>query len=268
MTLKQTDINDFLELEEHNKELEKRIKEEVEKNRSKDKLMFHQAKLASMGEMLGNISHQWRQPLMELSSLFIPIEAKINMGLEITNEEILQSISKYTDIIKYMSETIDDFRNFFADDKQKIEFEIIEQINSTVNIISSGLKRNNIKLNIIIKNNVKMLGYKNEYSQVLINIINNAKDVLIQRKIKNPKITIKIEQIGNDIITSVEDNAGGIKIKPIQKVFEPFFTYDKINGSGVGLFMSKLIIEKNMNGRLFVDNTKKGALFRITVPKN
>ncbi len=265
--MSKTDLENFLELEEHNKELEKRIKEEVEKNRAKDKVMFYQSKLASMGEMLNNISHQWRQPLMELSSLFLPIEAKISMGIKIENDEILKSIEKYTDIVKYMSETIDDFRNFFANEKEKIEFEIIEQINSTVNIISGSLKRENIQLDIIIKNNAKMVGYKNEYSQVLINIINNARDVLVQRKIKKPRITITIEQIKNNIITSVEDNAGGIEIRPIQKVFDPFFTYDKINGTGIGLFMSKLIVEKNMNGRLFVDNTKNGALFKMTIPK-
>ncbi len=265
--MKQTNINDFLELEEYNKELEQRVQEEVEKNRAKDEMMFHQSKLASMGEMLGNISHQWRQPLMELSSLFLPIEAKISMGIKVENDEIMESIEKYTEIVKYMSETIDDFRNFFAHEKEKIEFEIIDQINSIVNIISGSLKRNNIKLDIIIKNNATMLGYKNEYSQVLINIVNNARDVLVQRKIENPRITIMIEQVGNNIITSVEDNAGGIKITPIQKVFDPFFTYEKINGSGIGLFMSKLIIENNMNGRLFVDNTKNGALFKITVPK-
>ncbi len=265
--MKQTSIDDFLELEEHNRALKKRIKKEVQKNITKDKLMFHQSKLAAMGEMIGNIAHQWRQPLMELSSLFLPIEAKITMNMKIENTEILEAIEKYTHIVKYMSETIDDFRNFFANEKEKIEFKILEQINSTVNIISSGLKRDNIKLDIIIKNNSTMLGYKNEYSQVLINIINNAKDVLVQRKIKNPQITIMIEEVDGNIITSIEDNAGGIKIKPIQKVFEPFFTYDKINGSGIGLFMAKLIIEKNMNGRLFVDNTKKGALFKITIPK-
>ena len=110
--MRQTKLDDFLELEEHNKELEKKIKEEVTKNREKDKLLFQQAKMASLGEMLGHISHQWRQPLMELSSLFLPIEAKLNMGLDLEKEEILESITKLNDITKYMSTTIDDFRNF------------------------------------------------------------------------------------------------------------------------------------------------------------
>ncbi|WP_122893902.1 sensor histidine kinase [Arcobacter peruensis] len=266
--MRQTKIEDFLELEEHNKELEQRVKEEVSKNREKDKLMFQQAKLASLGEMLGNISHQWRQPLMEISSIFLPIEAKINMDIPLDKKEVLDSIEKLNDITKYMSNTIDDFKNFFLKEKEKIHFEILEQINSTVNIISSSLKVHDIKLDIIIQKNTVMLGYKNEYSQVLINIINNARDILVQRKIQNPKIKITITENKNDIITKIEDNAGGIKITPIEKVFDPFFTYEKINGSGIGLFMSKLIIENNMNGKLEVSNNKEGAIFTVIIPKS
>jgi signal transduction histidine kinase len=265
--MRQTRLDDFLELEEHNKVLEKKIEEEVAKNREKDKLMFQQAKLASMGEMLGNISHQWRQPLMEMSSIFLPIEAKINMDIPLDNKEILESIQKLNDITKYMSNTIDNFRNFFAKEKEKISFEILEQINSTVNIISGSLKVNDIKLDIIIQKNTVMTGHKNEYSQVLINIINNAKQTLVDRNIVNPKIKITITENKNDIITKIEDNAGGIKITPIEKVFDPFFTYEKVNGSGIGLFMSKLIIENNMNGKLLVSNNNQGALFTIIIPK-
>lgn len=265
--MRQTRIDEFLELEHHNKELEKRIEEEVTKNREKDKLMFQQAKLASLGEMLGNISHQWRQPLMEINSLFLPIEGKISLDMPLDKEEILETISKLNHITKYMSNTIDDFKNFFATDKEKIKFQLLEQINSTINIISGGLKNNNIKLDIIIQKNPELTGYKNDYSQVLINIINNAKDVLVQRKIENPYIKISIFEENGNIITTVEDNAGGIKVNPIEKIFEPFFTYEKIGGSGIGLFMSKLIIEKNMNGKLLVENSLKGAFFKIIIPK-
>ena len=266
--MRQTKIDEFLELENHNKELEKRVKEEVAKNREKDKLLFQQNKMAALGEMLSNISHQWRQPLMEISSIFLPIEAKINMDIPLDNQELLNSIQKLNDITKYMSNTIDDFKNFFLKEKEKINFEILEQINSTVNIISSSLKQHDIKLDIIIQKNTHMLGYKNEYSQVLINILNNARDVLIQRKIQNPKIKITISENKNDIITKIEDNAGGIKITPIEKVFDPFFTYEKINGSGIGLFMSRLIIENNMNGKLEVKNNKDGAIFTVIIPKS
>ena len=265
--MRQTQLDEFLELEEHNKELEKRFQEEVAKNRAKDRLMFQQSKLASMGEMLGNISHQWRQPLMEISSLFLPIEAKLNLDMPVDNKELVESINKLNDITKYMSNTIDDFKNFFANDKEKIEFELLEQINSTINIISGSLKSNDIKLEIILQKNPILVGYKNEYAQVLINIINNARDLLIQRKIENPKIKILISEKDNKVITSIEDNAGGVKIEPIKKVFDPFFTYEKLNGSGIGLFMSRLIVQNNMNGKLEVENKKEGACFTIIIPK-
>ena len=265
--MRQTKIDEFLELAHHNKELEKRVEEEVAKNREKDKLMFQQAKLASLGEMLGNISHQWRQPLMEINSLFLPIEAKITLDIPLEKEELLETITKLNHITKYMSNTIDDFKDFFATNKEKIKFQLIEQINSTINIISGGLKANNIKLDIIIQKNPEMIGYKNDYSQVLINIINNAKDILIQRKISEPYIKISIFEENENIITTVEDNGGGIKVEPIEKVFEPFFTYEKIGGSGIGLFMSKLIIEKNMHGKLIAQNSSIGAFFKIIIPK-
>ena len=265
--MRQTKIDEFLELEHNNKELEKRVKEEVAKNREKDKLMFQQAKLASLGEMLGNIAHQWRQPLMEINSLFLPIEGKIFLDMPLDKEEILETINKLNHITKYMSNTIDDFRDFFATDKEKIRFQLLEQINSTINIISGGLKTHNIKLDIIIQKNPEMIGYKNDYSQVLINIISNAKDVLIQRKIKNPYIKISIFEENENIVTTVEDNAGGIKVNPIEKIFDPFFTYEKVGGSGIGLFMSKLIIEKNMSGKLSVKNSAEGAFFKIIIPK-
>lgn len=259
--MRQTKIDDFLELE-------RRIKEEVEKSREKDKMLFQQAKLASLGEMLGNISHQWRQPLMEINSIFLPIEAKISFGEKIENSELLEAITKLNAITKFMSNTIDDFREFFSTNKEKVKFNLLEQINKTINIISATLKVNDIKLDIILKKNPELLGYKNEYSQVLINIINNAKDELISRKIENPYIKITIFEKDNLVYTQIEDNAGGIKVNPIDKVFEPFFTFEKQNGSGIGLFMSKLIVEQNMQGILKASNKNDGAFFEIRLPKN
>lgn len=261
MKMRQTKLEDFLELE-------RRIEEEVKKSREKDKLLFQQAKLASLGEMIGNISHQWRQPLMEINSIFLPIEAKISFGENIENSELLEAIEKLNEITKFMSNTIDDFREFFSSNKEKVHFNLLEQINKTVNIISSTLKTNAIKLEIVLQKNPELLGYKNEYSQVLINIINNAKDELIARKIENPQIKIKIFEKDNLVYTQIRDNAGGIKVKPIERIFEPFFTHNKQNGSGIGLFMSKLIIEQNMYGKLSATNIDDGACFEIILPKN
>ena len=273
--MKQTTITDFIQLEEHTHELEvmnenlqEVIKKEVEKNRLKDEMMFHQSRFASMGEMIGNIAHQWRQPLMELSSLFINIEAQLKLNGNVSNQEILETIGKSNEITKYMSNTISDFQNFFAKDKKKVYFNISQQLNSSINIISSSLKKNKIHLNIIIKKNPIICGYQNEYSQVIINIVNNAIDMLIQRKIKNPKINIFIEEDEDTALLRITDNAGGIDEDLENKIFEPFFTQEKKNGSGIGLFMSKLIIENNMGGKLMVINNNKGAEFIIAVPKS
>ena len=266
--MRQTNLDEFMELEEHNRELEKKIHEEVLKNRQKDELIFQQSKLASMGEMLGNIAHQWRQPLMEINSLFIPIEAKLNLGQDVSKEELLETIAKLSDVTNYMSNTINDFREFFAKDKEKVTFKLSEQINQSYSILSATLKETDINLEIVLKKNPVVFGYKNEYLQVLINILNNAKDVLIQRKVKEPLIRIIIDQIENNAIILIEDNAGGIKVEPIEDIFKPFFTYDKTNGSGIGLFMSKLIIENNMQGKLEAKNSQNGASFTLSIPTN
>lgn len=254
---------EFLKVLEENKELQKLIHQEIKKNREKDKILFQQNKMASMGEMLNNISHQWRQPLMEISSLFIPIEGKIDLNVDVSKDEIQDAIRRLNDITTYMSNTIEDFRNFFATNKHMSDFKIIDQINTAYKIMGSSFKTNKILLEIVVVKNAKVHGYKNEYTQVLINILNNAKDVLLCRNIKDPKIIITINQIGTEAIVSIEDNAGGIKIEPIDEVFKPFFSLDKQNGTGVGLFMSKLIIENNMHGKLSVQNSQNGALFTI-----
>lgn len=246
--------------------LQKRLELEIQKNRKKDKVLFQQNKLISMGEMMDSISHQWRQPLMELTTLFIPIEANIKLNNCLTKEEVLESISKLNAIVKYMSTTIDEFRNFFSKEKEKTNFKITDQINLSVNIIASTLKQHNINLDIVIKTNPLLKGYKNELAQVLINILSNAKDILVQRKILNPKIIISILKVEEELVVTIEDNAGGIKEEFKEKIFDPFFTSEKSNGTGLGLFMSKLIIENNMQGHLSVQNTENGAKFIIYLP--
>lgn len=246
----------------------KNIDEIEEQKKQLDQILFQQNKMASMGEMLDNIAHQWRQPLMELSSLFIPIEAKIKLHQELDQKEILEAISNLNDITKFMSKTIDDFRNFFAKDKEQVKFRISDQLNLSLNILATTLKKNDIQVDIIIKKNPILLGFKNEYAHVLINIINNAKDVLIERQVINPRIEILIEEYDtSNVVVSIEDNAGGINKEAMNKIFDPFFTHEKQNGTGLGLFMSKLIVENNMGGSLTAQNSTIGAKFIINIPK-
>ena len=262
------------QLEEENQELRQKIRDlkkqvidEIRHNRQNDKMLFQQSRMASMGEMIGNIAHQWRQPLMELSTISMQLQAKIELLGSVSNDEVLDAIEKSNDITQYMSQTIDDFRNFFAKDKQEEIFKITDQISVAVNMINSSLKQNLIKLEIIVHKNTLIKGFKNEYAQVLINILSNAKEILLQRDIQNPKIVVRISENDESSVIQIQDNGGGITTQPIEKIFEPFYTHEKKNGTGIGLFMSKLIIENNMNGRLFVENTPIGALFTISVPK-
>ena len=258
----------ILELESENRYLKEQLELLTQQSHLRDELVMQQSKMASMGEMLGNIAHQWRQPLMEISTHLIDTEVKIKLLGKVSNEDILNTIYKSNHIIKYMSQTIDDFRDFFAKNKQKEDFLITEQVSSVINIVKSSLASKGIKLNIIIKNNTCIYGLKNEYLQVLINIISNAKDAIESRKIKDGKIVVKLYEKDGNSILEILDNGGGIDIDPIDKVFAPFFTYKKKNGTGVGLFMSKLIIENNMDGRLTVENIENGAIFKIIIPLN
>lgn len=203
---------------------------------------------------------------MELASILISTEAKIKINKKISNEEVLETIHRSNDVMQYMSSTIDDFMNFFAKDKEKVAFKLSEQIKRAATIISSSLENKDIKLDIIVKNNPVIYGFKNEYSQVLINIISNAKDALTQRGVENSQILVKVYVKDNNCITEITDNAGGIKTEPVEKIFEPFYTSGKKDGTGVGLFMSKLIVENNMGGTLTAMNHNSGAKFIISLP--
>lgn len=258
------------ELKELNKNLQKRVEKEIElklkKEREaneKERILAHQSKLASMGEMIGNIAHQWRQPLTALSSILINIELFFEKG-KLTKEKLSNKINEANDQITFMSKTIDDFRNFFASGKQRERFSVSVPIKKVENLMSASLSNNNIKLYIEIKDDFELFVYPNEISQALLNLVSNAKDVILEREIKDGHIKISaFTQDGKDILT-VKDNARGIEVTPIEKIFEPYFsTKHATSGTGIGLYMTKTIIEKNNNGKIFVTNNSDGAIFTI-----
>ena len=255
------------ELEELNQSLEEKVKEEIEKNREKEQLLVQKSKFIALGEMISNIAHQWRQPLSELSSILMFIKFKYSINA--LDDHTMQTKSKEADkVLEYMSHTIDDFRNFFMPKKEKEEFYLLKSVEIVMNIISSALANYNIKISISIDENIKITTYLNEYKQVLLNIINNAKDVLIEKNIENPLIKIHAFEDSNYIVLYIEDNGGGILVEPKGKIFEPYFTTkEDSNGTGIGLYMSKIIVEKNMKGKLKVKNIKNGAQFAIYIPK-
>jgi len=221
------------------------IKNEKEEQKE---LLVHQSRLASMGDMLGNIAHQWRQPLTRLGFILMNIEEK---DKEKHHEEKLEEAEEQ---LEFMSQTINDFRNFYAPNKVKELFSLAEESQKVLDFIS--FEEIDLELNIV--KDIEILNYKNEYKQVLLNLLTNARDVLLERKIDVPKIIIEIDTSR----VQVSDNAGGIKEKNIEKIFEPYFT-TKENGLGIGLYMSKMIVEKNMGGKIEVYNAKDGAVFSL-----
>ncbi len=245
-------IDRFKEL---NKTLDQKVKDEIEKNRYKEQLLMQQSKLASMGEMIGNIAHQWRQPLNALSLTIQKIKL-LERNNKLNSEQINKITYKSSRLIEKMSHTIDDFMGFFRQNKEKIEFDIHEVIKETVSIIDASFQNYCIKLNInITEEEMKIHGYRGEFSQVILNLLSNAKDILLEREIENPEINIDISKVESEIIIKVQDNGGGIPTDIIDRVFEPYFTTkDEGKGTGIGLYMSKMIIEENLDGKISVEN--------------
>ena len=227
-----------------------------EKEQQKE-LMVHQSKLASMGEMIGNIAHQWRQPLTHLGYTLMNIGEAHKHG-ELDDTTLKKKIDEANLQLSFMSQTIDDFKDFYVPHKEKEDFSLSVATEETLEIMKNTLKQNNIETQVIIKEESIIHNYKNEYKQVLLNLLSNAKDALIERDIPSPYIHITIDK--NSV--TVEDNARGIKKDVMQRIFEPYFS-TKEGNSGIGLYMSKMIVEKNMGGELRVVSTSKGATFTL-----
>ena len=258
------------ELKELNQNLQKEIEKEIQlklkkqkEANEKERILAHQSKLASMGEMIGNIAHQWRQPLTELSTILINMELYFERD-KLTKERFKNKTEEANTQILFMSKTIDDFRDFFASKKKKERFEISNIINKVTNLMAASLKNNNILLAVEIKDDFEICGFPNEIAQALLNIVSNAKDILLEKSIVDAKISINILSENSKKIITVSDNAGGIEVSPIEKIFEPYFsTKHAKSGTGIGLYMTKTIIEKNNNGKIKIENSQKGAIFTI-----
>ncbi|OGU14048.1 MAG: hypothetical protein A2076_11960 [Geobacteraceae bacterium GWC2_53_11] len=237
----------------------------MEDLREKDQLLISQSRQAAMGEMIGNIAHQWRQPLNTLG-LYTQRLGAFYGTPEFNKELIDTSIAKSMEIIKHMSKTIDDFRDYFKPEKEKTCFCVTEAINSTLSLLEGSFQHPKINIELVEKAHPVINGYQNEFSQVFLNILNNARDAIIEREIDDGMVVITICSKGGGAVVTVADNAGGIPKEIITKVFDPYFTTKGPQiGTGIGLFMSKTIIEKNMGGSLTVRNTERGAEFRIEV---
>ncbi len=254
-----------LQLEELNRTLGQRVREEVKKNRENEYLLILQNRQAAMGEMIGNIAHQWRQPLTSISLLIQDLGECFDYG-ELNREYLDSTISNAMNIIQHMSQTIDDFRNFFRQEKERQSFSASQVISRSLSLIETSLRYANVLVRVDADEDIVLTGFPNELSQVLLNIIGNAKDIFLERKTVSPELRITaFREVGKTVIT-ISDNGGGIREDIIDRIFEPYFSYrEKLGSTGIGLYMAKTIIEKSMGGRLTAENIEGGASFRIEI---
>ncbi len=250
-------------LKKQSKNQEKLLKQEIDKalkeNTKQLQLLQEQSKMAQMGEMIGAIAHQWRQPLNVISTGIQNLKYDYKDGYLNDEKFVKEFIDKQKVTIGFMSKTIDDFRTFFRVDKEKKDFRIKEATQSVFDMLSAQLKENSIEISLK-GDEFEYYGLENEYKQVVLNIINNAKDALVENNIKNPKIDI----VTKENIVIIQDNAGGVPKDILDRIFEPYFTTkEQGKGTGMGLYMSKMIIEGSMGGELRVINGNDGAIFTI-----
>ena len=256
------------ELKELNQNLEVRIIEELEKNREKEKQLFEREKMAQMGDMLGNIAHQWRQPLSTISTCASGMKIQDELGI-LDKEKLYSTLDVIVRTSQFLSDTIDDFRDFIKEDKQRKRFNIKDTIEQVIKIVKDTCLHNYIELKVDIKD-MEIDSIPGELSQVLLNILNNAKDVLLEKKIEDKFVELKMYVTDeNTLLITIEDNAGGVPQNIIPKIFDPYFTTKHQSvGTGIGLYISHKIVTKHLNGSLYVKNTNLGAKFYIELPLN
>jgi len=255
---------------------EKQIHKLIAQEKNNEKILYQQSKMAAMGEMIGNIAHQWRQPLSAISTISSGIAAQKEYGI-FNESTLLDSMEKITKQTQYMSNTINDFRDFFKPDTKKVKFILKYTLKKDINLIKHSFQTNNIEILESYDDTIELLGYENQLVQAIVNILNNAKDQLINKNIEDKVVSIKAKQDNKSIYIIIQDNAGGIPKDILPKIFEPYFTTKhQAQGTGIGLYMTHEIIEKHFNGTIKASNTTidynntqyTGAIFEIIIPKN
>ncbi len=266
------------------KDLNKEVAQQVEKARLQDQILFQQSKMASMGEMIANIAHQWRQPLGAISATNLLIKTKFAVdkfeystekGVDECKTFVDTKLDDIADYVSTLSSTIDDFRNFFNPQKDMQLFDLKQTIQKSIKLLEANFKDSKIQI-VDNSQNIKITGLENELSQVLINILNNAKEALMQNDTKDKKLIFITSREENGFIEiSIKDSGGGIKENILDKIFEPYFTTKhQTQGTGIGLYMTKEIIEKHMNGVIkaknisfsYKDEEYSGAEFTVRIP--
>lgn len=255
------------ELIELNESLEQKVKSKIDKLTQQDKLITAQSRQAVMGEMISMIAHQWRQPLSTITLQIADYQFKQLMIKDKKVREIDKTLEDISETIIYLSETIDDFQTYFQPDKELSEIEIHELIQRAVDFSLPRIQDSHIEIIIEQKEKVVIQTYMNEIIQVLLNLINNAIDSLIEADKKDSKITIYIEDKKDTLLIYVKDNANGISDENVSKIFEPYFSTKGKNGTGLGLYMSQMIVQKQFNGSISVQTSPKGSIFIVEISK-
>ncbi|MEN8304543.1 MAG: PAS domain-containing sensor histidine kinase, partial [Campylobacterota bacterium] len=249
------------------------LKEELKRSEEKDKTMLHQSKLAQMGEMISMIAHQWRQPLNAISLTTVNLKLNLELkkfdlqskdGADKCSDYLSKALGNIEGYVKSLSDTIDDFRGFYKEDKKKVEIRLSSLVEGSLDIVLTSIENQNIKLTTDFRCRQKVNTFPNEIRQVILNLIKNAEDILLEKNIKDPYIYIRTYNDENYSYLEVSDNGGGVPQEIIENIFDPYFsTKIKKDGTGLGLYMSKTIIEDHCNGILSVYNNNDGAVFKI-----
>ncbi|TKI70360.1 hybrid sensor histidine kinase/response regulator [Sulfurimonas crateris] len=249
-------VGTHLKLRAYERDLEARVQEEIQKNKTKEQMIFQQSKQAALGELLMHIAHQWKQPLSSLGSINNLNKAKFESDSSVSKSDYLKSIKRSEDIIMFMAETIETFKKFYHPSTDNKEFFIADAVIDILTIIEGTFYFEDIKIYIVSHEKEPVFGNVNEFSQVIFAILNNSREIFKLRNSFNPEIRIEIE---NKKIT-IKDNGGGIKDQSFEEIFLP--TVSTKNSSGIGLYLAKVLIEKN-NGVITASNTEEGAIFTI-----
>ncbi len=252
------------ELQELNETLEQRVHAEAAKSREKDLLLIQQSRLAAMGEMIGNIAHQWRQPLNAIGLTFANIKDAYDFK-ELTEEYLEEATQSGMKLTQQMSTTIDDFRNFFRPNREAAPFSLATAVENALELVEASFKNHEIAISLKVRADVQVMGFANEYAQVLLNLLGNARNAIIEKGVKPGQVGVEIGREGSEGYVVVRDNGGGIPEAILGKIFDPYFTTRQA-GTGIGLYMSKMIVENNMHGRIEARNTDVGAEFRVVTP--
>ena len=276
------------QLEDLTRNLEKKVAEEIAVRMKNERMMMQQSKLAAMGEMLGAIAHQWRQPLNVVGLIVQRIEDAYARG-KLDREYLEETVEKAMSQILHMSKTIDDFRSFYKPDKEKTVFDAMRAVGDVLSLVSAQLAADNIIYRLTCHTHGKTFeneadvvfcaekvveGFRNEFEHAILNLVNNARDAIIEKKARGGIVASERGLLSFDfydangkVIIKVSDNGGGIPPEAMGSIFDPYFTTkETTKGTGLGLYMSKVIVEDHMQGKLSVDNTEGGVIFTIELP--